>query len=155
MAFRLPRDFTPQVLAQEYKALDPTVQVDTQALIQPREQGEILFVQIGLWVLSGGLFGFIWLVGLVRSLQKLRREKHMGLRCVVGCFVPFVSLFCVEKMRKNLLSVARQQDVQLCMKKRMLLSCQVLPLLFINVPAMARLQQGLNRIYESSGEREA
>ncbi len=60
LAFKMPRDYTPAILAREFKKIDPSLDIsELENEKNPDEKGEILFVQIGLWVLSGSIFGFI------------------------------------------------------------------------------------------------
>ena len=41
--------------------MDPTLDISAIANEEVKEEkGEIIFVQAGLWVLSGSIFGFIW-----------------------------------------------------------------------------------------------
>lgn len=149
LAYKLPRDFTPRILAEEFKAMDPSLDISPYENEETRvERAEIIFVQVGLSVLSGFVFGFIWAGLLMKSIRSLR-ERFVGLvPYLVGCLIPFASVWTLLKMRKELLAIAEEKEIELKIGKLpLVLSSLVLPLLFVNVVALALLQRAMNRIY--------
>ena len=150
LAFKLPRDFTPDVLAAEYQKLDPSLKVSEGDLVKPKEdRGEILLVQIGLTILSGFVFGLIWLGQLMRSV-KAYCAKFKALPGFLICLcVPFAGVFYSLKLRKLILAGAERSGAKVKISAATLVaSSLILPMLFINVIALSLLQNGLNRVYQ-------
>jgi hypothetical protein len=151
IAFKLPKDFTPRILAEEFKAMDPSLDISMFENEPPKKQrSEIIFVQIGLSVLSGFIFGFIWSGILHHSVKSYKKSFPGVVMYLLACFVPYAQIPCMLKMRKEILTVAREKGVQVRIPKLLLiLPALVLPVMSVNVVSMAVLQYGLNRIFAS------
>jgi Na+/melibiose symporter-like transporter len=149
LAFKMPRDFTPAILAKEFKAMDPSLDISAfENTEEKTERSEIIFVQIGLTVLSGFIFGFIWLGILVRSIKSFANKFHSVLTYVLSCFIPYAQIVCVLKMRKTVIRIAEEKGISVKIPKLpLILSCCIFPVLFINIPALALLQHGMNKIF--------
>lgn len=156
-AFRLPKDFTPDVLVAEYKKMDPSLQVAEADLVKPAEdRQEIIFVQIGLSILSGFVFGLIW-VGQICKAVKGFCKKFLALPAfLLSCFVPFLSVIGGLWIRKQLLAAAKAKGVDVKINPVILvLTSLILPVLFANVIALALFQRALNKIYANAEEQVA
>lgn len=153
IAFKMPRDYTPGILAAEFKKMDPSL--DISALEEervPEERGEILFVQIGLSILSGFLFGFVWLAFLLRSARRLTGKGSTLLRWMVCSLVPFAAIPVLLRLRAELAEVGKAQGVAVNAPAWLLvLSAVLLPILPVNVIATAVLQHQINKLYENEG----
>ncbi len=151
LAFKLPRDFNSRILAEEFKAMDPTLDISAFENEENKvERAEIIFVQIGLSVLSGFIFGFIWSGFLMKSIKSYRERFGRIIPYFLGCFVPFASVFTLLRMRKELLAIADEKGVSLKLPKLpLILSSLVFPLLFMNIVSLALLQRAMNTIYVS------
>ena len=151
-AFKLPRDFSPKYVAQELKKSYPDLDISSiedQMAQETEEKGEIIFVQIGLSVLSGFIFGFVWCAFLFKSLKEFCKKYNVGLWWAVGCFCPFVSVMSIVKAWKVLQEAAQERGVKLIGNLPLLivLGC-LFPILPINVVALALLQKNVNKLYE-------
>lgn len=152
LAFRLPRDFKPDILAQEYARMDPTVDVSLIAKEETQERGEIIFVQIGLSVLSGFLFGFLWSGLLMRAVKPFRKPWQSVIVYLASVCIPFASVYLGLKMRKALLAEAEEAGASLSVNKTALvLSSILLPILPLNVVGLAMLQSAKNKLYTTKG----
>ncbi|MBR0447667.1 MAG: MFS transporter [Clostridia bacterium] len=149
LAFKLPRDFKSSVLARELKELDPSLDISAFETDEEKpERSEIIFVQIGLSILSGFLFGFIWVGMLLRNIKNYCKQFPSVAAFLLSCFVPFVQIAYLLRARKALLAVAEEKGVAVKMPVwALVLPSLVFPVLFTNVIALSVLQNGLNRIY--------
>ena len=153
IAFRMPRDYTPAILAREFKKMDPSLDIsELEQQEIPEEKGEILFVQIGLSILSGFIFGFIWLGFLLKSVKTLTGKGCTWVRWALCCFVPFAAIFIVLRARRELLEAADGKDIKLCLPAwLMVVTSVIFPILPLNVVALSLLQHGANKLYSHKG----
>ena len=149
LAFKLPYNFTPDVLAREFKQMDPSLDISAfENQEQKEERGEIIFVQVGLWVLTGSVFGFIWASLLMGAVQSYRKQLRRLPGWLLSCFVPFVQVVYLLKMRQMILELAEEKGAQVKIAKwPLIVTGIVFPLLFTNVIALAILQHGMNKVY--------
>lgn len=149
LAMRLPKDFTSSVLADEYKIMDPSV--DTSIIEKEevrKERGEIVFVQVGLTILSGFIFGFIWSGLLMRSLKEFKSRFRVLLPYLVSCFIPFAAVYFNLKLREIILAEAENKGVRVKISKGLIIITSVIfPILPLNIISLAVLQNGVNKLY--------
>ena len=151
LAFRLPKDFTPVILAKELKRLDPSIDISgiEQEEVKP-EKSEIIFVQLGLSVLSGFIFGFVWCAFLMRSVKEIVGRFKTLPMYLLSVLIPFASIPVALKMREAILEVAEKRGVDVKISKLPIILLSLLfPLLPINIITLAILQRGVNKIYDS------
>ena len=152
LAFRLPRDFKPTVLAKEYAAMDPSVDISVIEDEGEEEKGEIIFVQIGLSILSGFIFGFVWAGLLLRSLKTFCKDFKLLVPYFVSALVPFSSVYYMLKVRQLLMKEAEARGETLKLPRLVLiLSGILLPILPLNIVGLALLQSGVNKLVSSKG----
>ncbi|MBE6595745.1 MAG: hypothetical protein E7644_08105 [Ruminococcaceae bacterium] len=153
IAFKMPRDYTPGILAAEFKKMDPSLDISAmEEESVPEERGEILFVQIGLSILSGFLFGFVWLAFLLRSARRLTGKGSTLLRWLLCSLVPFAAIPVLLRLRAELSEVGKAQGIAVNAPSWLLvLSAVLLPVLPVNVIAAALLQHQINKLYENEG----
>ena len=149
LAYKLPREFSAPTLAKAMKEMDPSLDISAvENLKEKQERSEIIFVQIGLTLLSGFLFGFIWVGLLFRSLKSYCKKFPAGLAFVLSCFVPFAQIIYLLRGRKELLTLAEERGISLKIPVVVLiLSAMVAPIMSMNIIGLAVLQNGMNRIY--------
>lgn len=148
LAFKLPRDFAPAILAREFKEMDPALDISAIENEEvAEEKGEILFVQIGLSVLSGFIFGFVWLAFLLRSVRAMTGRVRVLLPYLVSAFIPFAGIYTALKCHKALTESGT--DIKIS-RAAFILSFLVFPILPINVVALALLQHGANKLAQSA-----
>lgn len=153
IAFKLPRDFAPTVLAAEYKVMDPSVDTSCIADDQVKEErSEIIFVQIGLSVLSGFIFGFIWSGLLMKSVGEIKSGFKTLVFYLVSALVPFASVYTVLKMREAIADEAERCGIKVSVNKwALIITSVIFPILPLNVIALALLQSGMNKVYKAKG----
>ena len=160
LAFKMPRDYTPELVAKELKELDPTIDLDAvskdESFHAKEEKGEILFVQIGLYVLSGTLFGFIWPAFIFKAVRELAGKFMNKTMWALSCFIPFVSAFAMASAYTKLKAVADEKGIKLIGNKVLFIILGILiPVLPLNIIALIIIQKNLNRIYKAENTVEA
>lgn len=155
LARKMPKDYTPEIVIDEFKKLNPELNLDhikTEEIEEKKEKGEIIFVQIGLSILSGFIFGFIWTALLFRSVKEVCTKKMKTLIWwACSCLVPLASLVFVLKANKNLNAVAELKGVKVKKNTIILSVLSVLfPLLPLNFVGLAILQRKVNAIYNTN-----
>jgi len=151
IAFKLPRDFTPSILAKDMKESDPTLDISGIEDEQIKEEkGEIIFVQIGLSILSGFIFGFIWYSFLLKSIKELSGKCRRALSWVLSCFVPFAAIYFMLKNHEALLTLAEEKGVKLKGNKAVYIILGIiLPILPVNFVSLAIMQSDVNKLYKA------
>ena len=149
LAFKLPKDFTPTILANEFKNMDPSLDISgiEEEEAKP-ERGEIIFVQVGLSILSFFVFGFIWVGLLAKSIKEYAKNIKPVVIFLLSCLIPFGSVYCVLKMRKAILGIAAEKGKAMKMNVAVLIiTTLIFPILPLNVVALSMLQHGMNKVY--------
>ena len=151
IAFKMPKDFTPSILAAEFKAMDPSI--DTSIIENEKveeERGEIVFVQLGLSVLSGFIFGFIWSGMIMKAVKKLNTGFKPVVAYLLSALVPFASIYFNLKMRDSIVKSAEACGAKVSISKWLIILLSVIfPILPVNVITLAILQSGLNKVYKA------
>ena len=165
LAKRMPRDYTPELVGKQLKELDPSIDISEiekeEKYHEQEDKGEIIFVQIGLSVLSGFLFGFIWSAYLLKSLKELTGKGKTPLRWLLACFVPFGSIFVMLSAHKALKEKFGAIDKEYLkspwyaiMKALYIATGILLPLLPLNILGLAFLQHKVNEAYALQAKKE-
>jgi Na+/melibiose symporter-like transporter len=149
LAFKMPKDYTPDVLAREFKNMDPSLDIsEFEGAEVQTEKKEVIFVQIGLSVLSGFLFGFIWLAFILKSAKELAGTKKRIICWILSCLVPFASIFVFLKLRRDLLEAAKARGIDMKISKAaLIISAILLPIAPVNVVALSLIQHKINKLY--------
>jgi hypothetical protein len=151
IAAKMPRDYTPALLAREFKKMDPSLDISALESQEPvEEKSEILFVQIGLSILSGFIFGFIWVAFLLKSVRKLSGKGMPALRWLIACLIPFASIPVLLKLNKELQEAGKANNITVGVKSWVLVVLAVIfPILPINLVALSLLQHNANKLHLS------
>ena len=149
IAFKLPKDFSPAILAREFKKADPSLDIsEIEAEEVKTEKGEIIFVQIGLSILSGFIFGFVWLGFILKSMKEFFGKYNRAATYLLSALVPFASIFFLLKMRRELVEEGKKRGAELKINAFLLVAPAVIfPILPVNVISMAILQHNINKLY--------
>lgn len=158
LARKMPKDYTPELVGEEFKRFDPSIdlsEIQTEKYHEKEEKGEIIFVQVGLTILSGFIFGFIWAAYLLKSLRNVTGKKGKTWALWLGsCFVPFFSIYTILKGLKSLRQAAQERGVDFMRGSRygvtravLIASAVIFPILPVNMVALAVLQRGVNKLY--------
>ena len=151
-AFKMPKDYSPHLVAKELKKQNPSLDISAYETPESdnvrQEKGEILFVQIGLSILSGFIFGFIWTAFLLKSLKELIDSKKTALKWILSCFIPFAGIYFTVKAHKALDEKLKPSGKKACGNVVLHIILGILfPLLPINIISLSLLQTSINRLY--------
>ena len=140
-AFKMPKDYTPECVAEELKRYDNTLDISGIKQSERKEEGEIVFVQIALSVLSGFIFGFVWTAFLFRSVEKQAKGKlPVWLSWILSCCVPFVSIYTVIQKYKQINGKITKGELITA-----IITGVIFPILPVNVISLALLQNKVNK----------
>jgi len=149
LAIKMPKDYTPELVAKELKKHDPSIDLSViekdESYAPKEEKGEIIFVQIGLSILSGFIFGFIWLGYLLRSLTEITGKKYGVGTYLLCALVPFASAFVMAKAYRDLNEALGTEGKATALY---IILGIIFPILPINVIALALLQSKANKAYK-------
>lgn len=152
LSFGMPKNYTPDLVARELKKFNPDLDIskyeEGNYVAVKEDKGEIIFVQIGLTILSGFIFGFIWLGFMLKSLRELVGTKRRLLWWALCSFVPFVSVYFVARTYKLLSEkLARSGKKPVGCIGLWIAFGVICPLLPMNIVLMALVQNSINRAY--------
>lgn len=111
-AFKLPRDFSSEEIAKEFKKDNPDVDISL-AVEDKREDRDSVGVNIALWLLSLGLFGFIWSYFAIAKANKQSGGKLTFLKWLACTIIPFAGIFVLSSLRRKLEPVATEKGKKL------------------------------------------
>ena len=150
LCFKMPKDYSARIIAEELKKDNPDLYISAyvdNSEAEKEEEGEIVFVQVGLSILSGFIFGFIW-VGVINSyLKKILTKYNSVAMWFVTCLIPFASIVTNVKIHMDLKEKANEAGIKLWGSRLLyIISGIVLPILPLNIIAMAFLQRDINKL---------
>ncbi len=154
IAAKWPKNFSHKEVARELKKQDPTLDIsevekEVDDEFAKEGKGEIIFVQIGLSILSGFIFGFIWSAYLFKSVKELTGKIKNILFWALSAFVPFANVYFIIKTNKALREKAQEMGVTLKNTDVAEIALAVLfPILPVNVISLSLLQSKVNKLYE-------
>ena len=157
IASRWPKNFSHKEVARELKKQDPTLDISAIEAetdeFEAEAKGEIIFVQVGLWVLSGSLFGFVWSAFLYKSIKDFKKSFGNTLSWVLSAFVPFAGIFFMLKAHNDMADKAKTLGVKIINAKALyVITGVLLPLLPLNLIALSVMQANANRLYAAMAE---
>ena len=149
VAFKMPKDYDSNTIAKEIKKLNPDLNItEEQTIIETEEDKkdkDSVFVNICLSILSGFIFGFIWLVFTLKHLGTVINQKKKALIYLASTFIPFFGLFYLLRVNKKLMAKAKDEGKTIKNKALVyILTSLVLPILPLNFISLAVLQNDLN-----------
>ena len=159
IAAKWPKNFSHKEVAKELKKQDPTLDI-SEIEAEPDEfdtedKSEIIFVQIGLWVLSGSLFGFIWSAYLYKSVKEFKKGFGNVLAWILSAFVPFINILFMLKAHKAMGEKAAELGVKIINAKVLyIITGILLPILPVNFIALAVMQANANKLYRAMAAKE-
>ena len=151
VAFKMPRDYTPELVAKELKKFHPDLDVSELVSDEAdlKAEKDATGVNIGLWVLSGSIFGFIWSAFQLRILSKKNKNalvKNAPITWILSTLIPFFSVYALMKMYRSINEEASKLGVCTTNIKLHIILAVIFPILPVNVVSLALLQKDLNRI---------
>lgn len=145
LAFRMPKDYTPEAVAREL-GLESALNEKRDMFEDNAEKpftDESLFVNIGLWVLSGSLFGIIWRFTVTAKVAKLADYPKRGLRWLLSVIIPFYNAFFMYNLSKKLNSAAQARGIK---SKDLSVLYFILGIFYLNIISYIIMQRKLNKL---------
>lgn len=165
LAFRMPKDYTPSLVGKELKKQYPDLDissVENDNDYSKNEKGEIIFVQIGLSILSGFIFGFIWVAYLFKSIKEIVKDFMPKLGFFLSCFIPFIQIVFILKAHSKLRREAQARGMDTlkqpwyAVQMATYIVCSIIfPILPLNIVSLSFLQHYVNDIYEHDAKKDA
>ena len=149
-AYRMPKDFTPELVAKELKRQNPNldisaIEAEAQVTVTKQEK-EITIANIVYWILSGGIFGFIWTAFTFSYLKKTNKEALICgsaiLTWVLSLLIPFFSIYTCIRIRKNI----ADKGIKTSKLALHVVFGLLLPILPLNIVSLALLQNDINKV---------
>lgn len=109
------------------------------------EKTENVGVNVGLWVLSGSIFGFIWSYGMRKQVNEFSDKKIGIIHWILSILVPPYGAYLYYSLAKKI--KARCDEVGVSCKDYSIL-CGVFGFLFLTFIPLGILQSKLNKIYK-------
>ncbi len=152
LARKMPKDYSADLVVDEFRKLNPELvieNVEEEKFTEKEEKSEILFVQIGLSILSGFIFGFVWGAFLIKAIkERLKSTSNTVLWWLGVCFVPWLSTYYLVKSEKALIKVAEEKGKKFKSRSAWLIIMGILlPVLPLNIVGLAILQSKVNALY--------
>lgn len=147
--FKMPKDFTPECIAKEFKRQNPDLDISQITLeeVDPSRDKEVTFMNCAYWLLSGSIFGFIWSAFQFKSLKNNNKDALVCgsalLTWALCSFVPFFTIYEISRIYKSIKN--NNPDAKLSSFKWHIIFGIILPIYPVNVVSIAMLQQDLNR----------
>lgn len=146
LARKMPKDYTPAAVGRELKKQYPDLDissVENDEEFSKNDKGETIFVQIGLSILSGFIFGFIWTAFLFRSVKQSVCKVKAPLWWALSCLIPFASIVFAVKAEKLLAEKLNKKPRTIAQ----IVLGVMFPLLPFNFIGLALLQKRMNNVY--------
>lgn len=146
-AFKLPRDFTAELVADEIKKMNPDADVSKAVEADTRDR-ESSGVNIALWILSFGLFGFIWLAVILSKLRTVIGGKHTWAKWLLCSVIPFFGAFYMLSLHKKLSAAAKEKNVKIRSKALYVILAVIFPIMPVNIAGLAFLTSDTEKLIE-------
>ena len=145
----MPKDYSPEAIAKSLGHNSDSVK-DSE---NEKEEGETLFVQIALTILSGFIFGFIWTAILSGYIKRIT-EKFCRVRYfIISCIIPFASVATNIIAHKKLEEKAKELDINLTGSKALYIITGIFfPILPLNIIGLSVMQYDINKILKAKYE---
>jgi len=154
VAFKLPKDYSQKLIAQELKKQHPEYDISHIEDTAEKDDGtENIFVMDALWLLSGSIFGMIWFGVALNRFRKVSATKRQTALGIISCIIPFIGIFYLIRLKKDMDSCLEAAGLET--KNRIpafVITGILLPLIFVNPVALSLIQHDLNRILRTQSE---
>lgn len=146
VSFRMPRDFTAELVAKELKKFNPDVDLSKAEEEEKPADKESVGVNTALWILSGSLFGFIWLGFLLSKANRITGEKRVPLKWLLCTIIPFFGAYYMYSLNKKLCKKAEEKQVKLCPGIAYIILGILFPIAPVNVVGLAMLTRDAEKL---------
>lgn len=96
-SFKMPKSYTPKEVAKDL-GLEKEYEENKHLFPEEKEESsnkESLIVNIALWILSGSIFGFIWSMQVLNSINKVSTKKTNKLLGLLSIVPPLSIVPCM------------------------------------------------------------
>ena len=132
VSFKMPKDFSSDVVAKELKKFNPDIDI-SNIKEEKQEDKDYAAVNLVLWLLSMGLFGFIWSVFAIGKANKITGRKHTALKWLLTTVIPFGGAIYMAKMHTHLKKAADAKNIKIHSKLFYVISGILLPIMPVNI----------------------
>ena len=148
LAFRMCKNYTPQEVAKE---LGLEKEYEEKKELFPQEtiidsKNESIGVNIGLWVLSGSIFGFIWNYGMRNRVNEFGGKRIGIVHYILSVIVFPYSAVLYYKYAKNIKAECDKLGIK-CKDYSIIFA--ICGAVFLWIIPLAVLQTKLNKIFNS------
>ena len=147
LAFLMPKDYSPKLVAKslglekEYNANRHLF--NDEETKEPLFEDESLIVNVGLWVLSGSIFGFIWRKGIISSVNTFATKKLSIVHWIISILVPPYTAFILFKVSKDIDAKCKEYNIK---SSPLSVLHIILCLMGLSVISYSMLQSKLNKL---------
>ncbi len=145
LAFKMPRDLTPKEVAKELN-LEKEYEEHKDLFIEEEPtliEKESLAVNIGLYVLTGTIFGFIWQYLIINSINVVDKVKNKTLHFILGIIIPPYFGVTAYRLNKKLVKACKEQGID-CKDYSILYL--ILGVCCLNIVSLIMMQYHLNKL---------
>ena len=152
VAFTMPKDFSPVLIARELKKQYPDLDIsEIEREAEGRDEThESIFIKIILSVLSGFVFGFVW-IGIMFGEIKQVTDKMFNryLQYFLCAFVPFYAVYWLINTDKQLKAAYESRGIEYKSYLPVMLPFAVIfPILPLNIVALSLIQKNVNKLLD-------
>ena len=146
-SFKMPKHFSPKEIAKEMgleKKYNANKDLFPQEKLKQYDH-ESIGINIALWILTGGIFGFIWQYLVMGSIYTFAKYKHRILHFILGVLIPPYVGVTLFRLNKKLVKECREKGIK-CTDLSILYL--ILGLCCLNVIPLIMMQRHLNKLLE-------
>lgn len=147
VSFKMPKHFSPKEVSHEL-GLDKEYEENKHLFPEENTKpysDESIGVNIALFILSGGIFGFVWQYTIMNSIYSLSKYRFKVLHFILGAlFFPYVGV-TLFRLNKKLVKAAKEKGVK-CVDLSVL--HLILGLFGLNVISLIIMQRHLNKLHK-------
>lgn len=154
LAFRMPKNYSPKEVAKGL-GLEKEYEANKDAFEEEDERPfcrESLIVYNALWILSGCLFGFIWLFQTISAVNTFAQKKISKWFVLLSIVCPFFILYPLLRLNGE---INRKCDALGIEHGKGTLPVAIFGALYLNLVSLSVLQNKLNKIADAGLPAEA
>ena len=149
-SFKMPKNYSPKEVAKDL-GLEKEYEENKHLFPEEKEESsnkESLIVNIALWILSGSIFGFIWSMQVLNSINKISEKKANKLLGLLSIVPPLSIVPCLianKMINEKLDSLGIEH-------KKHTVIVAIFALTGLNFISLSIIQHKLNKIVDTKVE---
>ena len=149
-SFKMPKNYSPKEVAKDL-GLEKEYEENKHLFPEEKEESsnkESLIVNIALWILSGSIFGFIWSMQVLNSINKTSEKKANKLLGLLSIVPPLSIVPCLianKMINEKLDSLGIEH-------KKHTVIVAIFALTGLNFISLSIIQHKLNKIVDTKVE---